>query len=71
MDLQTKEATVAGAEEIVSFHNAAHGDSRKPEHWMWKYKSMQCGGDFTLLWHNHMLISQQQRYWCRMLCANL
>jgi len=29
------------------------------------------GGDFTLLWHNHMLISQQQRYWYRMLCAGL
>jgi len=38
MDLRTKEATIADAEEIVSFHNAAYGDSQKPEHWMWEYR---------------------------------
>jgi hypothetical protein len=38
MSLEPQEALPSDVEQIVSFHNAAYGNSRKPEHWMWEYK---------------------------------
>lgn len=36
--LAIREVAASDVEKIISFHNAAHGDNRKPEHWMWEYK---------------------------------
>jgi GNAT superfamily N-acetyltransferase len=38
MGLVIGEAAASDVEEIISFHNAAYGDDRKPEHWIWEYK---------------------------------
>lgn len=37
MDLEIREVAASDVKEIVSFHNVAWGDSRKPEHWIWEF----------------------------------
>lgn len=38
VDLEMREAATTDVEKIISFHNDAHKDNRKPEHWKWEYK---------------------------------
>jgi GNAT superfamily N-acetyltransferase len=38
IDLETREVLASDVEKTISFHNAAYGDDRRPEHWMWEYK---------------------------------
>ena len=36
--MEIREVLASDVEKIISFHNAAYGDDRRPEHWMWEYK---------------------------------
>lgn len=46
--------------ELVDFHNSYYGTSRKPEHWIWQYKTYEPSkAVFTTARHNGKLIATQ------------
>lgn len=60
MDVLMKESELQDVDEIVAFHNAAYGDNRKLEHWMWEYK----GNDpslsvFTVIKNGERIVATQ------------
>ncbi len=60
MDVVMKEAEVQDVDEIVSFHNAAYGDNRKPEHWAWEYKGHYPSlSVFTVIKNGERIIATQ------------
>jgi GNAT superfamily N-acetyltransferase len=60
MELEIREAAASDIDEIVSFHNAALGDSQKPEHWTWEFgESYPDSSVFTIIRAQGQVVATQ------------
>ncbi len=37
-NLEIRDVKSSEVKDIIAFHNATHGDNRRPEHWAWEYR---------------------------------
>lgn len=60
MDLEIREVTPSDVEKAISLHNAAYGDKKKPEHWIWEYKGGYPDSSvFTIIEDGDLIIATQ------------